>query len=313
MEKCIRVTLAASGVLALGCAVGCYVVTGWTQHVWPVPDAFALPRFFGAVAAAIGVSTLWIAVSGELGAMAGGTLTLMAFYTTLTVSLVILSQQDGAAGLSVGAVATGLASLLFATLFVRVRCYPIRDARPLPAPVRVAFVLYSALLAIVGLAILFRVANIFPLSLSPIGDASIGSFFVGAACYFVYALRRPVWGNAAGPMWAFLAYDAMLIVPFLLQFGHVGAGHLASLIVNTVVLVYSGALSVYYLLLQPAMRVLGIRSDRKWSAIATICTAPRGRSSHKAASGRTHSLHRYSVLGPANGRRRLPPLASRSR
>jgi hypothetical protein len=233
-----------------------------------VPDSFALIRFLGAVAGGISASTLWIAISGELRAIAGGTLTLMAFYAILSVSVGILSQQDGSASLSAVAVGSAVASLLFATLFVRARQYPIRDSRPLPVPVRVSFVLYSALLAIVGLAILFRVANVFPLSLSPLGEAVIGSFFVGAACYFAYGLRHPIWGNAAGQMWAFLAYDAMLIIPFVLQFGHFEPGHLASLIVNTAVLICSGGLSAYYLLLQPARRVLGTRSQRKWSAIA---------------------------------------------
>ncbi len=45
----------------------------------------------------------------------------------------------------------------------------------------------------------------------------------------------------------FLAYDLVLIVPFLKHFATVNAAHRPSLVVYTAVLVYSGVLAAYYL------------------------------------------------------------------
>ena len=39
--------------------------------------------------------------------------------------------------------------------------------------------------------------------------------FLGSAIYFAYGLQRPVWGNAKGQLLGFLAYDLVLIVPFV--------------------------------------------------------------------------------------------------
>jgi hypothetical protein len=255
MEKHLRPALTGSGVLALAVAAGCCIKVGWMRDMWPLPDTLMLYLFLGAVAAAIGASTLWIARSGELGAMAGGAITLSAFYGALAVALFVLARQGGSASVGAGAFLSALAAFMFAGVFLWARRYPICDTRPLPALARVSFALYGALLVGVGLAVLLHVPNSFPLPLSPTSSVLIRSFFLGAACYFFFGLARPSWGNAAGQMWAFLAYDVILIVPFLLQFSHVAPGHLASLIVNTLVLIYSGVLSVYYLLFYPATRV----------------------------------------------------------
>jgi hypothetical protein len=59
---------------------------------------------------------------------------------------------------------------------------------------------------------------------------------------------------ACGQLWAFLAYDLVLIVPYLLHFTLVRPELMPSLLVNTLVLVYSAALAIYYLLVKKETR-----------------------------------------------------------
>jgi len=105
--------------------------------------------------------------------------------------------------------------------------------------------------------LLFQIPNAFAWKLIPTSSALIGCFFLAASCYFLYGLLRPSWQNACGQLWAFLAYDLVLIIPFLLRFASVSPERLPSLLINTAVLVYSGALALYYLFVNKATRMWG--------------------------------------------------------
>jgi hypothetical protein len=59
-------------------------------------------------------------------------------------------------------------------------------------------------------------------------------------------LLRPDWGNAQGQLPGFLAYDLVLIVPFLNHFATVKSDLRIKLVLYTGVLIYSGALPAYY-------------------------------------------------------------------
>ena len=43
-----------------------------------------------------------------------------------------------------------------------------------------------------------------------------GWLFLGASVYFIYAVARPAWEMPTGPLLGFLAYDIVLILPFIL-------------------------------------------------------------------------------------------------
>ena len=68
------------------------------------------------------------------------------------------------------------------------------------------------------------------------------------------ALRSPRWHSARGQLLGFLAYDLILIGPFLAHFNTVNPVHRLSLTIYTLVLVYSGALAVYYLFVNKTTR-----------------------------------------------------------
>jgi hypothetical protein len=248
-------------VLALICAVGFAAQMGWATSLWPWPDSTVPYFFLGAIAAAIGAASLWVALSGELGAAVGGCVTLAVFYAALAVSLGLQSAQGGPGGLGTAALLCALGAAVFAGALAWLRRYPIRDTHPVPPLVRWSFYVYAGLLGIVGFTLLLGLPNTYPWALKPTTPALIGSFYVGASAFFAYALRRPSWGNAAAQLWAFLAYDLVLILPYLGHFSNVTPSHLPTLIANTAVLIYSGGLSIYYLLINP--------TTRAWSAAHT--------------------------------------------
>lgn len=64
------------------------------------------------------------------------------------------------------------------------------------------------------------------------------------------------WDNAGGQLLGFLGYDLVLIGPFLRRFATLPPGHTLSLVTYVIVLLYSGALAVYFLVLA--------RPTRRW-------------------------------------------------
>jgi hypothetical protein len=120
-------------------------------------------------------------------------------------------------------------------------------------PVRVSFGIFIASLFLASGALILRMP-VFPWDLNPDSSVIFGCIFFGDAFYFLYGLFRPRWGNAFGQLLSFLAYDLVLIVPFVLLFDTVKPDRMFSLVVYTAVLVYSGGLAVYYLLIDPQTR-----------------------------------------------------------
>src|SRR5262249_50923988 len=133
-----------------------------------------------------------------------------------------------------------------ATAFAVSRRLEWRDPRPMPTPVRWSFAAFAAILIGTGTALIFH-AHIFPWHLGAETSVMFGLVYLGAAVYFVYGFAEPRWSNAAGQLAGFLAYDVILLAPFLDHFKVAHGGQLTSLIVYVAFLVYSGALAAYYL------------------------------------------------------------------
>jgi len=86
--------------------------------------------------------------------------------------------------------------------------------------VRYSFAGFGLALLLAGTALVMVRRNIFPWPLSPENSVFYGCIFIGAMCYFLYGLVYPYWANARGQLLGFLAYDLVLIGPFLLAFLH---------------------------------------------------------------------------------------------
>lgn len=250
MKKFSRIIFVLLGSLSFMVTIGlCFplpVVTG----ILPPTGSFPLHTFLASFTAAIGASLLWIGFSGELGTAAGGAIDLVVFYAGLAMYQLLSPQR-----LLVGVLLCSVAAIVSMVIFLRFRRFPIEDTRPTPLPVRISFGVFVVVLLLVGGALLLRVPNVFAWTLTPVSSALLDCFFLGSASYFLYGLLLPRWQNARGQLWSFLAYDLVLIVPYLLHLAAVKSAQLPSFIVNAVILVYSAALAIYYLLIKKETRI----------------------------------------------------------
>jgi len=120
--------------------------------------------------------------------------------------------------------------------------------------VRRSFGVFAVVLTGAGSALLAR-AGIFPWQLGQQTSVMFGLIFLGAAAYFTCGAADPHWGNAAGQLAGFLAYDLVLIAPYLEHFRTARGGSLISLIIYIAFLLYSGTLAAYYLFASDATRI----------------------------------------------------------
>jgi hypothetical protein len=147
------------------------------------------------------------------------------------------------------------AYLLWSTIRV-----PIRDTRPIPVLVKISFAVFIIALILVGGALILKTPNILPWSVTPELGVMCGWMFLGAAAYFAYSLVRPSWHNSAGQLAGFLAYDVILIVPFLQRLPTTAPELRTSLIIYLIVVIYSGLLAIYYLFINPTTRIWGAKA-----------------------------------------------------
>ena len=250
----MRFGLILAGLASLVLAVGFIDEAAWATDLWPWEVSRLSYIFLASILAAIAMPVIWIGVSGELAAMAAGAIDLAITYGGMALYLVTLLGDPGQPilGAYVAVFALGLVAMV--VTFARARRIPWRDRRPMPTPVRASFAIFSVMLVAAGTALIFH-ADIFPWTLGSETSVMFGLIYLGAAAYFAYGLANPRWPNAAGQLVGFLAYDLVLIGPFVDQFGDVSGGRLTSLIVYTAFVAYSGALAIYYLFVSPATRV----------------------------------------------------------
>jgi hypothetical protein len=246
-----RGALVLAGVAALVGALG--FLLGWRDvlRIWPFIGYGMTPVFLAAILAAIAAPVIWIGVSGEFAALRGGAANLLV--TGGGVAAYGLSQSwgDPAGRVQMFAVIHLAVAMVAFLLLVVSQRVEWNDDRPTPVLVRIAFGIFGLGLVAVGTGLVLR-QNVFPWPLDR--DASIvyGIIFLGAAVYFAYGLRRPVWGNAKGQLVGFLAYDLVLIVPFV-RLWFVAPG--PSLAIFLAVIVGSTALSIWYLAISPRYRL----------------------------------------------------------
>ena len=223
--RTVRTALVVLGIVSLIVAAGFALHISPFAEMWPLGDAVAVDHFLGAYLAGVGASLLWIGVSGDLGAIVAGALSLTVLYASLAIAWFALSFSV-TPGLRPTALVCGAAALFSGGLALWFRRFSFRDSQPLPRLVAVAFVAYVLLLGFVGGALLLRTSNVFPLPLGPAAAALIGSAFLGSTAYFLYSLRFPLWRNACAQLWGFLAYDLALILPLVSRLGwstpHIG-------------------------------------------------------------------------------------------
>jgi hypothetical protein len=258
MPRFARVMLLLCVALSVALGIGFFLQLSWATSLWPWPDSYLSYVFLASFAIAIGGGILWVALSGSLGAARGGLINLAVASAGMALYSFQVAQTHAAA--LPFALFCAVALLCFVVFYWRIWRVPIQDQRPTPLLLRISFMIFTVLLIATGIALILDYPTIFPWSLRPESSVIFGWALLGAASYFLYGLLRPRWDNAGGQLLGFLGYDLVLIVPFLRHFATVQPDHTLSLLAYVIVLVYSGALAVYYLFLN--------RTTRQWRLVA---------------------------------------------
>jgi len=260
MSRNLRVSALLIGTVSIVVAIGMFLQMPWATQVWPLQSGRLSNIFIGSILAAIGAPIVWIGLSGEIRAAAGGAVNLLVINFGFAISAFTYFARDHQAPLLVFGIISVVMVLLCIGLFIYSQPRPFGDTRPIPGLVRVSFVVFAVNLLITGIALLSRRPNTFPWPLSDENSVMYGWIFLGAMVYFIYAIIYPVWSNARGQLIGFLIYDLILIGPFLFHFQDVQPEMLASLIIYTTVVSFSGLLAAYFLFIHPATRFAFTRS-----------------------------------------------------
>lgn len=262
MAKTIRGVLVLVGLLLVGLSISFFTQQPWAVQAWPWQDKSLSFAFVAAMQAAIAAALFWLAITGELGAMAAGALNLLVMMGGLTI---YLGTQVAATGRPIFLIYT-LACFGFAIfnlwLFQWARRLPLRDSRPLPMLVRFSYVLFIIALATVGGALVLQIPEVLPWYVEAPTSVVLGWMFLGDAFYFLYPLWQFGWGQArwhgaAAQLWSFLTYDLVLLGPFFQRLPVIDQLYFDNLIVYTLILLYSGGLALYCFFINRTTRVIG--------------------------------------------------------
>jgi hypothetical protein len=245
-----RILLVALGAAALVAAAG--FTLGWPAltKLWPFMLYGLAPVFVASMLTAIGAPIVWIGLAREFAAVRAGAVNILIAAGGIGAYCLWRSWSDPASPLQIFALINLAVAMLALVLLTATAREAWIDRRPTPKLVLVAFGCFVAVLAAAGVALLLR-QNVFPWPLDEHTSRVYGFFFIGAAAYFVFGLVQPVWGSAKGQLVGFLAYDLVLIVPFVRLWSAVPS---LSLTVYIAVLVLSGALATWFLLLSSKWR-----------------------------------------------------------
>lgn len=258
MTKIVRYALILISAVQLFLAGAFFLQLPFAVNLWPFPGTTPLTFIFiASIFAAAGASTLWAAASKNYGALAGVGLD----YLGILIPVAALSFQLGAVG-SPQLTTYGIVCILGAIFGIGLVLWsvriPVDRTLPMPGLVRWSFVIFIIALLFVSTRLILKVPNTIPWKITPELSVVIGWMFFGAATYFIYALLRPSWLNSAGQLIGFLAYDVVLIAPFITRLPATAPEHLVGLIIYTAVVSLSGLLAIYYLFIHKPTR------ERTW-------------------------------------------------
>lgn len=255
--KYLRILIFSGGILTLALGLAFAFQNPLATSLWPWPDGRLSYLFIGSILAAASAAMFWIGWTGEWGALPAGTLNVLVIALTTAVYFFYLSANSRPGMLPYG-IAGVLLTFASLAMFLWSRKIPLSDGRPTPLLVRISFGFYVFALLGAGLALVLRIP-VFPWAVNPDSSVIFGCIFLGDACYFIYGLLKPLWYNALGQLLSFLAYDIVLIVPFLRHFEAVKPEFRLSLTLYTLVLIYSACLSIYFLFVH--------KPTRRWRAV----------------------------------------------
>ena len=258
MSRTLRVLLILICVVQLFFAAAFFFQWPLAVSLWPFEGTTPLTYIFiASIFAAAAASTLWPIYTGNYGALAGVGLDYAVILAPMAAYILWLGLAGGDSGKTIYGVICALGAVFGLWLFLWSRRLPMADqTTPMPPLVRGSFVVFIAALLFTSARLFLGIPTI-PWPLTPELSVVVGCIFLGAAAYFIYGLLRPRWANAGGQLSGFLAYDLVLIVPFLRALPNVAPEFRTGLLVYTIVVVYSGLLAIYYLFIHRSTRLWG--------------------------------------------------------
>lgn len=257
MNPFLRMFLFAICLFQAVFAVAFFVQAPFALALWPWGATSRLSYIFiSSIFAAAAASTLWCVASREFGALSGIALDYVVIFVPMSVYAFASAARATDPALLVFGSACAMGAVFGVGLFLWCRWLPLDRVPAMPAIVRWSFVVFIVALVIVGVRMVLGAPHVLPWTLTADLSVLFGLIFLGAAAYFLYALIRPTWSNTAGQLAGFLAYDVVLIVPFLQRVPTVEPVSQTSLAIYIVVVVYSGLLAIYYLFLNVRTRII---------------------------------------------------------
>ena len=260
--RSLKPVLVLVGALQLILAAGFFFQQAWATSLWPVPDTPLSYAFIAAILGGGAAPLIWIGLSERFGALAGYGLSFGIMYAGMALAAFLFYLRSWQAALAGFALVMAIAAALCAILFFRTRPM-MQDSPPTPRLVRLAFIVEVLVLAGAGILLLLKIPNTLPWNISPESSVLYGWVFLGLAFYYLYAVLNPQWIHAIGPLLGFLVYDLVLFSPLFARFGNLQPEHILGQVAASFIIVFSAALGVYYLLLNPVTRLgSGSRVDR---------------------------------------------------
>lgn len=253
-----KVALIVTGLIQLVLAIGFFFQQAWATSLWPVPDTRLSYAFIAAILAGGAAPLIWAGLSGELASLAGYGMSFGIMYAGMGISALLFYLRDQNPALSWFALVMGLLAVLGGMMFMRTR-HLAKNSQPTPPIVIYAFVAEVLVLAGAGILLILKVPNTLPWNLSPESSVLYGWVFLGLAFYYLYAVLNRQWIHALGPLLGFVVYDLVLFSPLFARFGNLQPEHMLGQVAASIIIIFSAALGVYYLFINPATR-LGKRS-----------------------------------------------------
>jgi len=256
MDSRVRALLLAIAAVQVIFAVGFVFQVPTLTAVWPFAGTTPLSQtFIGSIFAAAAAATVWCAWAESDRGLVGIALD----YLAILAPAAIISLVGAAGGSGAGVAAFGVACLVGVVfglwLLRRSLARPWRDPRPLPRLIRWSFAFFIVALVIAGGALAIQVPDIMPWTITPELSTLFGLMFLGAAAYFTFALVEPRWENAGGQLAGFLAYDVVLVLPFLQRLPTIPENLRINLVIYTAVVIASGVLAFWYLAIDRRTRI----------------------------------------------------------
>ena len=255
LTKVVRYGLIVFALVGIAETIGFFLLQNWVTSLVPWELNRMAGIFLSSICIAFSLPMLWISLSQEYAGLAGGAINFAIIFGGFTAfSLKVYAATARQPVLVFGTITLTGFLVTLGLIYFGFR-HNFKDVRPTPVLVRYSFLAYFINLTYSGMQLVLSKPDVFPWQLTHQQSVLYGWIFLGASTYFLYGFLRPVLGNAHGQLLGFLAYDLILIIPFIgLFFGNEPI-LVPNLVYYIAVLVYSGSLGIYFLFINKETRI----------------------------------------------------------